>query len=650
MAISLIEAALAAALIKLHRGSLQAASWTYLAGIWLFATVVIAQNGGIRSVVLSLYVTLPVSAAWLLGNRASLWTTGVCLASALVFAVLEMAGVRLPRTIPGTAIGLWIQLTGAVLMSVIPLTQVLRRLNEALTKVREQFENLQRQDDKLRESEERFRAVADTAPVMIVVTDRDKSASFVNKAWLEFRRRSTEEELGHGWTEGLHPDDRAAALENQSQFGGGGSFKFECRVRREDGEYRWLLCSAVARLEPSGSLAGYIGSAIDITDVKRTQEEALARQKLETLGTLASGIAHDFNNLLGGVMAQAELAQSELAAGSPPEEELKAIRDLVIRGSGIVRELMIYAGKESPVLELVDVSQMIEESLPLLKALVSKHARLEANLAKNIPAVRANVAELRRIIMNLVTNASDAIGDRDGVIRLRTEQLRLTGVAATANGLAEGDYLQLAVSDTGCGIPLESQARVFDPFFTTKSAGRGLGLAVVNGIARGLGGAVHFESEPGKGTTFEVLLPRAEGLAESGQRPILHAERPVGLFRQTTILVVEDEDPLRQAVSKMLRKAGFFVIEASDGSAALTSIRAHDGPIDTLLLDITLPGAPSREVFEEAKRLRPEMRVIITSAYSEDVAAEKLHAKPDGFVRKPYQLERLVDLVRQGLS
>jgi PAS domain-containing protein len=183
-AISLIEAALGAALVKLRGGSLQAASWIYLTGIWVFATVVIAQNGGIRSVVLSLYVTLPVSAAWLLGYRASLWTTAVCMGSALVFAVLESAGVRLPRTIPGTAIGIWIQLAGAVLMSVIPLTQVLRRLSEALKKVHEQFESLQRQDDKLRESEEQFRTVADTAPVMIVVTDRDKFASFVNKAWL----------------------------------------------------------------------------------------------------------------------------------------------------------------------------------------------------------------------------------------------------------------------------------------------------------------------------------------------------------------------------------------------------------------------------------------------------------------------------------
>ena len=273
-----------------------------------------------------------------------------------------------------------------------------------------------------------------------------------------------------------------------------------------------------------GNCTHLVGSVHDITDSRRAQEESFARQKLESVGTLASGIAHDFNNLLGGVLAQAELALEELAAGSTPEEELKAIREVAIRGSEIVRQLMIYAGKEDEVVGLVDVSQIVKEMLELLKVSVSKHATLETDLGKDLPAVRANAAQLRQIVMNLVTNASEAIGDRDGVIRVTTRRVTLDRAAAISRNSVESDYLQLEVSDTGCGMSPEMQARVFDPFFTTKSAGHGLGLAVVHGIVRGLRGSIHLTSEPGKGTTFQVLLPCAEGKAGATSDPISGAE------------------------------------------------------------------------------------------------------------------------------
>jgi two-component system, cell cycle sensor histidine kinase and response regulator CckA len=208
----------------------------------------------------------------------------------------------------------------------------------------------------------------------------------------------------------------------------------------------------------------------------------------------------------------------------------------------------------------------------------------------------------------------------------------------------------LEISDTGCGMPLEAQARVFDPFFTTKSAGHGLGLAVVQGIVRGLSGAIHLESEAGRGTTFRILLP-ADGRTAppprlAGAAPATEELHPAGI-----VLVVEDEAPLRCAVAKFLRKKGFSVMEAADGTAALNLIRAHPGVIAAILLDITLPGAPSREVFAEARRMRPDMRVIVTSAYGQNtVDASFPGLKIDSFIRKPYQLGNLVSLVRRVIS
>ena len=251
------------------------------------------------------------------------------------------------------------------------------------------------------------------------------------------------------------------------------------------------------------------GALQDITDSRRAQQRLFAAQKLESIGTLASGIAHDFNNLLGAVLAQAELALAELAAGASPEGELNAIRDVAMRGSEIVRELMIYAGKESEVLEPVDVSEIVEGMLELLKISISKHARLETDLSQHLPAIQATVAQISQLVMNLATNASEAIGDRDGVIRVTTQRVTVAHGSQLSEHLAGGEYVQLEVSDTGRGMSPEIQARVFDPFFSTKSAGRGLGLALVHGIVRRLGGAINLASEPGHGTDFQILLPCA---------------------------------------------------------------------------------------------------------------------------------------------
>jgi PAS domain S-box-containing protein len=422
----------------------------------------------------------------------------------------------------------------------------------------------------------------------------------------------------------------------------------EFQIARPNGEVRTIICISEIVLDEEDTPTHMFGACQDITDFRRAQEEAMAAQNLETVGTLANGIAHDFNNLLGAVLAQAELALDDVAAGANPGEALKTIRDIAVRGSEIVRQLMIYAGQEKDIPGPVEISKTVEEMIELLKVSVSKNATLETDLGKDLPPVRANAAQISQILINLVTNASEAIGARDGAIRVTTRRaaIRQDSPAAVRDRLPEGEYLKLVVSDTGEGMSPETQARVFDPFFTTKSDGRGLGLAVVQGIIRVLGGAIHLDSELGKGATFEILLPCADtGAAEC--EPMSRTEEPAPPF---TILVVEDEDPLRQATSKMLRKAGYSVLEAEDGSAALDTVRTEKSPISVLLLDVTLPGTPSCAVLEEARRLRPDTRVIVTSAYNEDMAAAALHGTFERFIRKPYRLGDLADLIRQELA
>ena len=233
-----------------------------------------------------------------------------------------------------------------------------------------------------RESEERFRSMADTAPLMVWVCGPDKGCTFVNRGWLSFTGRLLEQELGNGWTQGVHPDDLEFCFNTYaSAFDERRAFQVEHRLRRADGEYRWVLGSGVPRFAPDGEFTGYVGNCTDITDLKRSQVESLARQKLESVGRLASGIAHDFNNLLGGVLAQADLAIAELADGAPPHEQLNNIRTVAIRGAGIVRQLMIYAGQETTVSEAVDVSRLIDDMMGLLHVVVSKHSVLKPNSA-----------------------------------------------------------------------------------------------------------------------------------------------------------------------------------------------------------------------------------------------------------------------------
>jgi PAS domain S-box-containing protein len=498
----------------------------------------------------------------------------------------------------------------------------------------------------LRESEERFRRVFEEGPLGLALVGRDYSFLEVNNALCQMLGYDQAEFVQKSFVDITHPDDVRADVElaervfrHEIPF-----YRIKKRYLKKTGEIIWInLTASVIRGADGQPLYG-MAMVEDITEIKRTQEEALFRQKLESVGTLAGGNAHDFNNLLGTVQAQAELALIELSAGSSCKEELEAIREVTTRGSEIVRQLMIYAGKESAVAGPVELSKTVDEMLSLLKVSVTKRAVLRANLQQDLPAVHASAAQLRQIALNLIINGSDAIEDRDGDILVTTSRVsRKAAAAAISYGTpADLDYVQLEVSDTGRGMSPQIQANVFDPFFTTKSGGRGLGLAVVQGIVRSLGGAIHLTSELGKGTTFRVLLPCTEIKAGASVQAT-SVEEPVVSDRHGAVLVVEDEPCLREAVVKMLRKSGLEVLEVADGSSAIDLMRADGDKIDVILLDMTIPGASTQEVVVEAANAKPGIKVILTSAYSREAIGGAMSLPQiRGFIRKPFRLGDLL--------
>ena len=425
----------------------------------------------------------------------------------------------------------------------------------------------------------------------------------------------------------------------------------ELLIQRFDGKQAFVLNSAAPIRDAHGGIAGCSVAIMDITELKAIEKQFREAQKLEILGVLAGGIAHDFNNLVGSILANSELAQQKLASSSPADEEIRNIQNIAGRAAEIVRQIMAYAGQEAPVLESVDLSRLAGDMLQLLHISISKSVALKVDLEENLPAVLANPAQIRQVVMNLITNASEAIGERGGVITIATSEVQPEGgSAASMQALRKSGGVRLEVSDTGCGMTEEIQAKIFDPFFTTKFAGRGLGLAAVHGIIRSHGGAINVVSAPGRGSQFEIVMPRANQPVRDAGAPSVPAADETGSFAGT-ILVVEDEEALRNPLSQMLRRTGWSVIEASDGQTGIDQFRAATSKIDLVLLDLTLPGISGREVLDELRRIQPNLKVILTSAYSWDWMQDAVGSQqPLFYIRKPYHFRQLMRVMRSACS
>jgi signal transduction histidine kinase/ActR/RegA family two-component response regulator len=403
-----------------------------------------------------------------------------------------------------------------------------------------------------------------------------------------------------------------------------------------------------------------LGAIRDVTAARRAEEEKqhlearlLEAKKLESLGILAGGIAHDFNNLLAVILGNQLLATGEAQEGSPLAKHLDRIRSAAKHAEALTNQMLTYSGKASFSLGPLDLSELVEQTRELLEAATSKKCRLEISLQRDRTMVEGDPTQLRQVIMNLVSNASESLKDRPGRVAVRTGLVHADAayLARTFGGgdLGEGDYVYLEVSDTGEGMDEETSRRIFEPYFSTRFTGRGLGLASVLGIVRGHRGAIKLVTEPGAGATFRVLLPPATRDA----RPATCEDPRQDLSaRGGTILVVDDEEWVLEITQEFLKRSDFDVVTADGGREALEILRSDVGEtIDAVVLDLTMPDLDGRETFQEIRTLRPGLPVIVASGFSREATEDRFPADQIAtFVRKPYEPEDLIDAIRSVLS
>ncbi len=372
-------------------------------------------------------------------------------------------------------------------------------------------------------------------------------------------------------------------------------------------------------------------------------------QKLESLGILAGGIAHDFNNLLAGILGNADLALSELPTDSSARGFVEETKRAAIRSAGLTNQMLAYSGRGRFVVDVVDLNALVQDLSGLLAVGTAKKVETRFEFTEPLPAVEVDVSQIRQVVMNLITNASEAIGDEVGTLTIRTGTSLWGGGLVPGmvidEELARGRYVYLDVEDTGCGMTPDTRLRIFDPFFTTKSTGRGLGLAAVLGIVRAHRGTITLASEAGRGSTFRILLPATDRHpTEPASGPAVPREKA---WRGTgKVLVVDDDEMLRRMMRMMLEGAGLEVVTASDGREAIDQFRRHPGEVALILLDLTMPTMSGAEALSELRAIRPDVRVILTSGYNEGDVVEGAN----DFLHKPFTQKILLEKVRRGLE
>jgi len=495
--------------------------------------------------------------------------------------------------------------------------------------------------------------IIDQSPDAVVSTTLDGHITSWNRGAAQTYGRSAEQVIGRPFTslEGRQPMAdallRAIPLVLKN-----GMHEFESRLADADGRETIIQSRLSLLRDERQNPVGIINHSIDITTRRQLETKLQQAQKLESLGVLAGGVAHDFNNLLMGVLGHAELALLSMPPGAPGRQSLEHIRTAALRAADLCRQMLAYSGKGRFIVQPIDLARMVEEMTHLLEVPISKKATLRYEFAPYLPAFEADPTQIRQVVMNLITNAAEAIEGDDGEIVVRTSVAEVDAARPDHDWLPEallpGRYVSLEVSDNGCGMDAETKRKIFDPFFSTKFTGRGLGLAAVIGIVRGHHGGLQVRSEKGCGTTFRILFPCSTTQATSAPSEPAVAN---GWSGAGTVLVADDDPEVRLVVSELLERLGFKFLLACDGVEAVEVFRREADRLRLVLLDLTMPRLDGNQALKQMAEIRSEIPVVVISGYSEQDTVLRISGRQlAGFIQKPFQSSALISKLREVLD
>ena len=496
--------------------------------------------------------------------------------------------------------------------------------------------------------EARLRQLIETTMEGVWTIDEHNRTTLVNEQMARMLGYAPAAMLGRSMFDFMDERAQAEATANVERRKRGIGERHEFRLRHANGADVWVVMASTPLPPLDGRYAGALAMVTDVTERHNLELKVQHSQKLESLGVLAGGVAHDFNNLLVGILGNAGLAMMQLRPESPVAPLLKAIETAALRAADLTRQMLAYSGRGRFVIEPISLNEVIEEMVHLLGTVISKKAILRFELSPDLPVIDADATQIRQVLMNLVTNASDAIGDRSGVIAIRTGTV-VVGLDELRDSydqvLPEGTYVYCEVTDNGVGMDAATRARIFDPFFTTKFTGRGLGLAATLGILRGHHGAIHVDSAPGEGARFRVLLPARARSATVSSPAIVIAPPPA----TGHVLVVDDEAMIRDIASRVLESGGYHVTTANDGVDALRLFAERPDAFVCVLLDMTMPQLNGEETFAALRKLAPDVRVVLSSGYTEQEATQRFIGKGlAGFVAKPWSADELLAAIARA--
>ena len=493
------------------------------------------------------------------------------------------------------------------------------------------------------QSEELFRLIGENAADMIAVVDAKGGRLYNSPSYQKVLGYSPEELRDTSSFEQIHPDDRQKVMEasREAQQTGGGR-RLEYRMRHKDG--RWVLLESTASVvrNRAGHFERLVIVNRDITERKRMEAQALIAQKLEAIGKLSGGIAHDFNNILGVIIGYSEELQNRMAPSDANREAIDEIQIAAKRAGVMTQQLLAFSRTQDLAPTILDLNTVVSGAGKMLERLIGEDITLEVVPFQEPCLVRADQGQIERVILNLAVNARDAMPE-GGKFTIEIALVDLTEATPTIHTpVQSGPYVMLKVSDTGCGIDAEVRAHIFEPFFTTKEHGTGLGLATVYGIVKQSGGYIWVESEPQKGTTFLFYFPQASVSSQREERP---KPTPATFAEERTVLIVDDEKALLKLTWQTMKELGYTVLEAANGFQALEIARQTETPIDLLLTDLVMPGMNGNAVAEILAPLRPNMKIVYMSGYSDVAIADRGLKAGTSILRKPFTRAELIQRV-----